>query len=667
MAALVPAVAASTLYALGVPRVMAQEVETIVVTEERRDSARQKAPSSFATVVEIDERYAPVETVGEILSESVGIQVQRYGGLGAFSTISIRGSGANQVPVFLDGIPLSQTQNQTVDLSDLPLDGLAKIEAYRGTVPIGFGGGGIGGVVNLVTREPTDQPTTDVSVGYGSFDTRKAVATHSRRIGAHTVLAHLSYLGSDGDFDYFDDNGTPETPQDDTTATRINNRLNNADLLIKSSHQLGDDTTLELLQEGFVKDQGVPGPGSTQFARPSLLNVRSLTYLRGRRQGILDDRIDATATLYGVYNLQKFKDPDGDFGRRQDTRNQTMLIGASTGGTWFAPYDQSLSWFVELAYERFFPYNATNAPLPANGPDQTRVRTTVSLQDEARLFGGRLSLVPSLRFDQLWNEFSEAPIANVPIGTAQSSDDTLWSPSIGIAARPLSGLTLRGNIGQFQRAANFSELFGNAGTVIGNAALEPETAINRDIGFVADIAGFGRAAWLDLCTIEYAYFYNNVRDLIAFDQVNARSFRAFNAGSARIRGHEVSFALSAFSAIGLDVNYTHQDSENRDVDSPEGNQLPLRPADEVFARPRVFTDWGTLYYEYTFISDNPTDSDNFAVVPSRSIHSVGFVAHPLDQLTLRLRAANITDADVRDLGDFPLPGLTIFGSMEMTF
>lgn len=639
-------------------------LENIVVTGERTSEAQRRAPSTFLSVIDVSSRDAPIETTADVLGESVGVQVQRFGGLGGFTTISIRGSSANQVPVYLDGIPLSQSQDQTVNLTDLPLDGLAQVEVYRGTVPVGFGGGGVGGVVNLVTRPPETRPRSEVAVSYGSFTTRKVVATHSRKVGDTGVLAHVAYLGSKGDFSFFDDNGTPENSTDDSTAKRINNDFDATDVVLKATHDFGDGLFGDAVQEIFYKDQGVPGPGSTQFARPSLRTVRSLTYLRLRREGILDGAVDAGATLYGTYNLQKFADPEGSFGARQDTHNQAALLGGNSSGYWFAPLGNDVAWFAEIAYERFFPRNETNAPLPKSGPDQNRLRATLSLQDEFALWPDRIALVPAIRYDHFRDEFSGVNVANVPNSPAETTRRDLWTPSIGAAARPTQWLTLRANIGRFQRVPNFSELFGNAGSVLGNATLEPETGINRDVGFVARWPGL---AWLDAGSVEYAYFHNDVSDLIAFEQASPRYFRAFNVGDARMAGHELALTASAAGRLGLDLNYTHQDTANRSVHSPEGNQLPLRPADELFVRPRIFNNWGSLYYAFTYLGENPTDRDNFLVVPPRSIHTVGATLQALSWLTARVEAANVTDSDIRDLGAFPLPGLSIFGGLKAVF
>lgn len=642
----------------------AVQLPEVKVTEKRITEAEQRAPTAFTSVVDIPSREAPIETTADVLSQEVGVQVQRFGGLGAFTTISIRGSSANQVPVYLDGIPLSQAQDQTVNLADLPLDCLERIEVYRGTVPVGFGGGGIGGVVNLVTRPPSPEPQTELSASYGSFETRKAVATHTRQIAGTDVLAHVSYLGSTGNFTYFDDNGTPENPTDDTTTTRINNAFNAVDALARGSRDFGDGLRADAVQEFLYKEQGVPGPGSTQFSTPSLLGVRSLTYLRLRKTGIGGAPVDGAATLFGIYNLQEFTDLEHDFGVTQATRNQTALVGGNTTGTWFAPYGQALSWFTELGYEQFFPYNEFNKPLPKDGPDQTRLRLTLAAQDEISLVSGRVALVPSLRYDHFRDDFSGVNLANIPITPTQTNDLDLFSPSIGAEGRIAPWLVVRANIGRFQRAPNFSELFGNAGSVLGNATLQPETGINRDAGFVVTWPSVG---FLDSGLLQFAYFHNNVSDLIAFEQVNPKQFRPENVGDARIVGEEVSLSAGLLGHFGLELNYTHQDSENLSINSPEGNQLPLRPADELFVRPRLFNDWGSVYYEYTYLSDNPTDADNFTVVPSRSINTVGCTIQPLTWLSVKFEAANITNADIRDLGNFPLPGLAFFGGLKAVF
>ncbi|MBX3026669.1 TonB-dependent receptor [bacterium] len=639
--------------------VLLPEVE---VTAEPPSEAERKAPTAFVSEVDVGSRNRALDTAVDALEEAAGVQVQRYGGLGAFSTISIRGSSANQVPVYLDGVPLSQAQNQTVDLSTLPLDSLQRIDVYRGTIPVGFGGGGIGGVVNLITKPPSATPSTELQAGYGSFETRKVVASHTQQVDGVDLLGHVTYLGSKGNFTSFNDNGTPDNPTDDGETTRVNNQFDAVGGLARAGRDLGDGLRLDGTQELFYRSQGVPGPATVQFTQPSLEELRSLTYLRLSAAGLAGNAVDTSGTLYGVYSFQNFFSPPQDFGP-YDTHNQTAVAGGSNTGTWYTPWQQSLSWFDEVAYEQFFPYNGAAVDVPADGPDQTRLRVTLAAQDEARLFDDRLLLVPSLRYEHLLDDFSGVNLANQPDTPPMTNNLDLVSPSFGAMLRLTPWAALRGNVGYFQRAPNFAELFGNTGSVLGNADLKPEKGLNADVGATATS---GAWRWIDRALLELALFNTDYDDLITFEATSPDQFRAMNIGKARVRGLELSAAGAALRHLGLQLNYTHQQSEDRSGDYTDGNQLPLRPDDELFLRLEAFVPWASTYYEYTFISSNPTTVGNFITVPSRSIHTVGASLQPYPWMTVQFQAANITNADIRDLGDFPLPGLTLFGSITVT-
>jgi len=55
------------------------------------------------------------------LDAATGVNVRRYGGLGSFSTVSIRGSTSEQVQIFIDGVPLSSAVGGGIDLSCISL------------------------------------------------------------------------------------------------------------------------------------------------------------------------------------------------------------------------------------------------------------------------------------------------------------------------------------------------------------------------------------------------------------------------------------------------------------------------------------------------------------------------------------------------------------------
>src|SRR5207244_2122574 len=83
---------------------------------------------------------------------------------------------------------------------------------------------------------------------------------------------------------------------------------------------------------------------------------------------------------------------------------------------------------------------------------------------------------------------------------------------------------------------NLSELFGTRGVIVGNPRLRPETAFNRDGGFRLAAPPLGPLAH---AALEYAYFDNQIDDLIILVQNSQRVVRPENVTSAAVCGHEV--------------------------------------------------------------------------------------------------------------------------------
>lgn len=639
-----------------------EELEPVVVTGQAPRATEEKAPTSFATEIDTGAYAEQVETVSDALAESVGTSVRRFGGLGSFSTLSIRGSGSNQVQIYLDGVRLSRASNQSVNLADLPIDNLQRIEVYRGTSPLPFGSAGIGGVVNLVTQAPSAAPLTSASASYGSFDTRKLTAAHSQRVGDIDLLAHATYFGSEGDFEFDDDRGTRLNPLDDRPATRRNNQFDSVQGLLKASIDTDSGGRGDLTSELFWRDQGLPNTGNNQALHTALEELRTLNYLRFVQPQLAGVDLDVNAALFAIYERQSLDDRHGELiGLRQSTTTHDLVAGGNLLLTYTALPWQEISWFNELAHERF---DATNRLAPAasrDEPDQTRLQWSSGVQDRFGFFDDALTVLPLVRYERNQDEISMTLPAGQPSGVSARRTYDLWSPSIGIQWQALHHLALRANFGRYQRAPSFTELFGRRGLVVSNRQLRPEDGLNRDIGFVARAPDLG---WLRAARLEYAYFNNDIDDLIVFVQNSQRVFVPLNVGGARLRGHELAAHLGLHEHAVVDLNYTHQDATNL---SPEyfGKRLPGRPEHELYARLQLIYGWARVYYELNYVGGNFLDQANFDAVARRDVHTAGLHVEPLSWLRFNFEARNLTDNRIRDLLDFPLPGLSFFGTMTV--
>jgi iron complex outermembrane receptor protein len=156
-----------------------------------------------------------------VLDETVGVQVRRFGGLGDFTTVSIRGNTPGR-SASSSTASRSRARSETINLADLPLDQLGSVEIYRGVSPLALSSSALAGAINLVSRAPDDVPRFSLLAGGGSFGTRKVSAAGSAARGALAGLVSATYLGSDGDFEFEDDNGTLQNPDDDQRTKRKN-------------------------------------------------------------------------------------------------------------------------------------------------------------------------------------------------------------------------------------------------------------------------------------------------------------------------------------------------------------------------------------------------------------------------------------------------------------
>ena len=605
--------------------------------------------TGFTETVYTEESWRGVSSVGELLDRSVGVQVRHSGGREDFQTLSVRGSRAGQVRVLVDGVSLSRAQDQTVDLSSIPLESVERIEIYRGFTPIGFATSGAASVVNIITRPA--QLTTAVALSYGSYDSVRAVLRSGTELAGGTGSLSVAYRGSQGDFEFVDDHGTDENLPDDRVRRRNNNDSDAVDAALRFRRALKDGSSLALHNNTFFKDEGVPnqepfllsGPTPSRGLTPNLTTVRNIS---GLSWNSADGQTGAEANVT-VLDQDLDDDPDLDDDR---IRNRTVSAGLrgrrsrSVAGRHFV--DSS----VEIGHEDF----------RGDSPTQRRSTLSLALGDEIAL-GANWALALQLRHEQLWNRFQGDDRTRLP-----SSHDSSTDPRIGLYWNPHPSFTLRANAGTYFRPPNFSEQFGVDGFSSGNPELRPETGRNMDAGFSVTGTRLGVNA-----EFQYAYFDNDSDDLIVLVLDSFRRSKAMNVDAARVRGHEARAELRRglnadgprwARGLSASFNYTYQDARNRSGRTVEdGLRLPGIPPQEAYARVAVERPQWILAYELQFQDAHFLTTQNVATprehVPDRMQHDVSLTLGPFAHgWEVALELDNLTDTLVPDEYGFPVPG-----------
>src|SRR5215469_6288097 len=176
------AYARQTLYAvvavLGCAQAMAQELQEVVVTAERREEKLQDVPiavTAFTNAALVSRNISNINQLAN-LTPSVNLDAgSPFSGDRSVLSASIRGIGQDDfafnlnpgVGVYLDGVFLARTIGSNVNLLDVD-----RVEILKGPQGTLFGANTIGGAISIVTHTPcfmTDFPAT---VTGGEFNRR---------------------------------------------------------------------------------------------------------------------------------------------------------------------------------------------------------------------------------------------------------------------------------------------------------------------------------------------------------------------------------------------------------------------------------------------------------------------------------------------------------------
>jgi iron complex outermembrane receptor protein len=174
---LVLAVAAPAVAGGQTPEAPAR-LEPIVVTPARIEQQAGEAPASVTVITADDIVHSPYVTLDDLLRQIPSFSLfRRSSSLVGHPTtqgVSLRGvgpSGASRALVLLDGIPINDPFGGWIPWSRLSLLGIEQVEVVRGGGSALWGNGALGGVINVISRRPTERSAI-LEASYGNYDTK---------------------------------------------------------------------------------------------------------------------------------------------------------------------------------------------------------------------------------------------------------------------------------------------------------------------------------------------------------------------------------------------------------------------------------------------------------------------------------------------------------------
>lgn len=642
--------------------------ETVVRAARAPDATPLEDRVASASVITRDRTLRSGESLEDLLAELPGVTVTRFGGLGSASFISIRGSTAEQVRVYLDGVPLNVASGGGVDLSTIALGDVERIEVYRGTSPMAFGVSALGGIVSITTRRPRANQASG-EVGVGSFGTRFAGANGALAGRTFHAFAGVHLIETAGDFGYHDNNNTPLNPNDDSYHPRYNNALHQLDTTLRVGATLPGRRELTLSALGLDRAEGLPGINNSRSLTASLATLRGIGSLAYDSRDDLGPGGRVRVAAYVLALQERFDDPDGNIAivptrsrdRHLDTGLTAVLSRPVTDGL-------RLTALADGQWEGYWPYDEL-VPDP-NGATASRRLGSLGLEADSWWSRAQLEVIPSVRVEASRDVRTGRSTFHAFLGPSAPIDNVFPVLRASAVQHPSTELAIKANVGRYTRIPNMTELYGNDGFLIGNATLRPETGSNADLGVSSTLGSPVRGA-----TVQLTLFAALVDDLIQFNPSTDGHAVAENIDRARITGVELSGEARFASSIRIVGQTTFTDARDTSNNSDSrGRQLPNRPRYRAYLRPELRRHplpGGVLevgaYADADLTGGDYLDSGDTVGLPPRLLVGAGAQLGWVDgPAQLVFSARNLGDSRVADLVGFPLPGRSFFVSLVGT-
>lgn len=146
----------------------ANELDAVIIRENRIQGTYKNENKNVQIIDSRQISALPVKSVAELLSYVAGVDLQQRGPWGAQADVSIQGSTFDEVLVLINGVKISdpQTGHNMLNLP-VPLASIDHVEVLYGPAARTYGVNALAGVINIITKIPT-QPEVTAQVYTGS-------------------------------------------------------------------------------------------------------------------------------------------------------------------------------------------------------------------------------------------------------------------------------------------------------------------------------------------------------------------------------------------------------------------------------------------------------------------------------------------------------------------
>ncbi|MCC7194693.1 MAG: TonB-dependent receptor [Gemmatimonadaceae bacterium] len=615
---------------------------TAVITATRVEVSTAAPTASTTVLLGTALRAQGLTRVTDALKLVPGATVVGGGPVGSVTSLFIRGGNSNYVRVLVDGVPVNDAGG-SLDLSNLSLENVDRIEVARGPASVLYGSGAVTGVVQIFTADGTGGQGLRVAASGGSYGTLRA----SGSLAGGSSAVRYSIGGA----------------RDQTAGILpFNNEYRND--VLSGGVRLAPDSATDIRAAVRWSSGNYHYPydafGAITDHNSEQLDHRLTASLDAGRQ--ITERVELRATITSNQYLPRTNDaPDGPadtlgyygyFSRGEQLhRSLDARVNVGVGSGSIITVGGEVSRDKEESTVRSLSQfgNSTDAFGAARSIAGVYAQAIGDITN-------RVSYVAGVRRDE-----------NSAFGVFTTARAALaWLA--GPAAR------VRVSAGNAFRAPSFYENF-STGYVTGNPALHPEESRSVELGSDVTFAG----GTLQIAGTAYAQRFHDIIEYVGtVPKPGAPNY--YNVAAADANGVELEARWQPSGALAATLAYSLTDtkkvaaggaSSTSGASYANGEPLLRRPRHTLSASlARSFGNGGGVRVQALRIGER-ADLD-YARYPAAAVTLPAYVKVDVSGtiptavrgLSLTFRADNLFDARYDDVAGYRAPGATFLGGLS---
>ncbi len=513
----------------------------LVVTAGKKAQSFQDVPNSVSLVTTEDIERKNRNFLDEVLEYTPGVTVVE-------GDVNIRGSSGytlgagSRVLLLVDGIPMMPGDSGDIKWDIIPISQISRVEVVKGAGSALYGSHALGGVINIISKEPSEVPFTEVKLTTGVYDEpyypewdwtddllyyTRADVVHTRKwkkTGMMISAGHIKSTGYKQNTDYIKWNLLGRFDVKFSQQSQLTLQSNYVEGKAGDVYLWRNQHDALMVPVVSVNDRSNSYKFSFNTVYRQLINQKFTYKIR--------------TSYFKSYWQHDYQDND-DF-------SDAQKLGIEIQADYMLNKQHSFTFGIEGIYD------ITESAIFGDHDGST---IAAYLQDEFHL-SDLISTTLGMRFDH----------HKVDTGL----EDTQFNPKLGFTIKPSLITTARASIGRGFRTPTMAELFSQTMTsgfkVIPNPDLKAERAWSYEVGLnqiinehlLVDVAAFHNDYW------NFIEPERDVQNVVQFSNVNR----------ARIRGLEFLIQSSFWKRrIQSSVSYTMLDPE----DVSTGKTLAYRP------------------------------------------------------------------------------------------